>query len=125
MYQISDGELNLLVMKRHAFWIFVLLIGLAWLLLSCEEHENCETPATVVQLPEGCGYGFELSNGKLLKPTNVYGCFTLPDNPLYNLQNIAGQKVLIGFVKSNYDDDCGRAKAVNITCLQTLDVVGM
>jgi len=110
-------------MKRHAFWIFVLLLGLVVLLFSCDDPELCETPATVVELAEGCGLGFELSNGRQLKPVSDYGCFMVPPgHPLYRAPYVAGQKVLIGFEKNKSDISCGSAQPITIICLQALDV---
>jgi hypothetical protein len=108
-------------MKRHAFWIFLSLLGLVWLLMSCDDAETCETPATVIELP-GCGLGFELANGKQLKPVaDVIICFPSPNNPLYSSYYVVGQKVLIGYERSKSDYSCGNAKPINLLCLQALD----
>jgi len=111
-------------LKRNGFWIFIALPVLVWLLFSCDHEELCETPATVVELPDGCGLGFELSNGKLLWPVaDVYYCFPPPNNPQYNSRYVAGQKVLIGYEKDRSYSDCGAAMPVNIRCLEALDII--
>ena len=98
------------------------MLGLAWLLLSCDDPELCETPATVVQLPDGCGLGFELTNGKQLQPvSDVITCFPLPNDPLYRSYYVAGQKVLIGYEKSKSGVGCGNAKPIKLICVQPLD----
>jgi len=114
-------------MRRNAIWTFVSLIGLGLLLSSCEE-KGCETPATVVELADGCGYGFELPNGKQLQPVwDILYCGTPPlppevtEDPMYNFNWVLGKKVLIGYEDRRDHDGCGYARPVKVTCLQEID----
>jgi len=84
--------------------------------------------ATVVELADGCGYGFELTNGKQLQPVwDVLYCGTPPlppevtEDPLYNFHFVVGKKVLIGFEDRRDFTPCGSSKPVKITCLQEID----
>ena len=98
------------------------LLGLVWLLLSCDNQEQCKTPATVVKLPGEC-YVFELSNGKQLMAIDCRQCCSGPiDDRMYSFQYIEGKKVLIGFEHDTDRAGCGGAKAVWITCIEELKV---
>jgi hypothetical protein len=118
-------------MKRHAFWIFLSLLGLVWLILSCDSvDENCRHKATVVDLGDGCGYGFELENGKKLQHVwDVLYCGTPPlpkevtEHPLYNFQFVEGKRVLIGFEKTDAVIGCNLSRSVKITCLQEMQII--
>lgn len=124
-------------MKRHAFWIFVSLLCLVWLLLSCTDEpiqvSPCGTPATVRDLTglDGCGYGFELEDGTMLLPTwDMLYCGTPPlpkevtEDPLYNFQYIDGKKVLIDFTeRKDWATNCMSGMPVKITCLSEMESV--
>jgi hypothetical protein len=113
-------------MKKPSSWIF-LSLAVSLLLFSCNE-KDCEKMATVVELSDGCGYGFELANGKQLQPVwDMLYCGTPPlppevtEDPLYNFHFVAGKKVLIGYESRRDHDACGNSQPVNITCLQEVD----
>jgi hypothetical protein len=123
-------------MKRHAFWIFLSVIVLALIILSCSEEEfsaPCGTPATVRDLTgmDGCGYAFELSDGTMVIPVWDIGfCGTPPlpkevtEDPLYNFQFIDGKQVLIGFEdRPDHATSCMSGRPMKITCLEEVEAV--
>lgn len=124
-------------MKRHAFWILLSVITLAWILLSCSEEQqvpvSCTTPATLRDLKglDGCGYVFELSDGTQLEAIWEWGwCGTPPlpqgatEDPLYDFEYADGKQVLIGFEeRPDWANACMSARPVKIVCLQEVMAV--
>jgi hypothetical protein len=115
-------------MKRHAFWIFLSLLGLVWLLLSCDPaNQGCNRHAKVVNLGQGCGFGFELNDGaRLYHVWDVLDCGTPPlprevtEHPMYNFQFVEGKRVFLAFKETNPVGNCTTAKPAKITCLKEL-----
>jgi hypothetical protein len=99
--------------------------------VSCESEDiastSCEIPATVRDLTglDGCGFVFELEDGRRLEPQHGLAyCGTPPlpkevtENPLYGFDWADGKKVKIGYKKCT---DCGSycmtGQVVKITCI--------
>ena len=122
-------------LKRFAFWIFLGVLALTMLLLSCAdesfEKKECGTLAVVRDLGglDGCGYVFELADGTRLIPVfNVLYCGTPPlpkevtEHPLYGFEFVDGRKVLIGYEQTHAQANiCMAGVPVNITCLQEIE----
>jgi hypothetical protein len=121
-------------LKRFAFWIFLGVVAIAMLLLSCTDdsfEKNCGTPAVVRDLRglDGCNYVFELTDGTRLIPVfNVLYCGTPPlpkevtEHPLYGFEFVDGKRVLIGYEQTHAQANiCMAGVPVNITFLQEID----
>jgi hypothetical protein len=91
------------------------------------ELQSCDVPATVKDLHglDGCGWGFELENGKIVFPIPVFRCGTppFPENetpdPLANFDWADGKKVSISFDNPMQEifSVCMAGEYVLITCV--------
>jgi hypothetical protein len=112
----------------------ILLLLVTFAFMTCSEDSDlplqeteCSTPATIKNLTglDGCGFVFELEDGKRLEPLRIFYCGTppfpenMPADPLYNFELIDGKKVLISYdVVENYASTCMTGPVVKITCMQ-------
>lgn len=88
---------------------------------------TCGTFATVLDLRglDGCGFVFELADGKRLEPQLLYFCGTPPlpkeatENPLSSFVFVDGKKVTIGYeVLENQTSICKVGPMVKIMCIE-------
>ncbi len=91
-----------------------------------EPNDFCPIPATVRDFSalDGCGWMFELEDGKLLKPLIVGYCGTGPfpeDHPLAPINNFElrdGMKVRINYTPiPTFATVCMNGTLVDITCM--------
>jgi hypothetical protein len=121
-------EKRSMIMKNIFFLSVIVFIA-----ISCKKEEvtttkaACTTVATVRDLRglDGCGFVFELENGKRLEPLMLFYCGTPPlpsevtENPLNNFEFVDGKKVKIGYeILENQVSICMVGDVVKITCLQ-------
>ncbi|MFM7850839.1 MAG: hypothetical protein ACKO96_02755 [Flammeovirgaceae bacterium] len=114
--------------------ILTLLVATAW---SCKEEEvskaqkSCSTLAMVRDLRglDGCGFVFELPDGKKLEPLRVWYCGTPPiskeqmEDPLANFEFVDGKQVKIGYdLVEGQASICMVGTLVKITCLEEMAV---
>lgn len=111
--------------------IFILAITA---LAACSKEQvakrnNCGTLATVRDLRglDGCGFVFELADGKRLEPFRMFYCGTPPipqeqmQDPLINFEFVDGKQVKIGYeVMENQASICMVGSIVKITCIEEL-----
>jgi hypothetical protein len=78
---------------------------------------------------DGCGFVFELADGKRLEPHILYYCGTPPlpkevtENPLFNFEFADGKQVKIGYeILKNEASICMVGDVVKITCLEEIQV---
>lgn len=88
-----------------------------------------QTLATVRDLRglDGCGFVFELADGKRLEPFRMFYCGTPPipqeqiQDPLINFEFVDGKQVKIGYeVMENQASICMVGSIVKITCIEEL-----
>jgi hypothetical protein len=93
---------------------------------TCIEQKECSVPATVRDLTglDGCGWVFELSDGKRLEPERVvFFCGTPPlpkevtEDPLYNFEWADGKTVYISYLELDAGSICMVGPVVKITCI--------
>ena len=102
----------------------------AFLFYGCQENspeqQECSVPATVRDLTglDGCGWVFELSDGKRLEPKRVvFFCGTPPlpkevtEDPLYNFEWADGKAVYISYQEVEAGSICMVGPVVKITCI--------
>jgi hypothetical protein len=119
-------------MKKVLF-LSVIVFSLA----ACSKEEvkksnaACSTLATVRDLRglDGCGFVFELADGKRLEPQILYYCGTPPlpkevtENPLTGFDFVEGKKVKIGYeILESQASICMVGDVVKITCLEEIQV---
>jgi hypothetical protein len=119
-------------MKKVLF-LSIIVFSLA----ACSKEEvkksnaACSTLATVRDLRglDGCGFVFELADGKRLEPQILYYCGTPPlpkevtENPLFNFEFADGKQVKIGYeILKNEASICMVGDVVKITCLEEIQV---
>lgn len=119
-------------MKRLLF-LYIIIFTLS----ACKKEEVkksnvvCNTLATVRDLRglDGCGFVFELADGKRLEPQILYYCGTPPlpkeitENPLYNFEFADGKQVKIGYeILKNQASICMVGEVVQIICLEEVQV---
>lgn len=120
-------------MKRLLFLCIIIFT-----LSACKKEEvkksnaACNTLATVRDLRglDGCGFVFELADGKRLEPQILYYCGTPPlpkeatENPLTGFDFVEGKKVKIGYeILESQASICMVGDVVKITCLEEISVV--
>lgn len=108
--------------------IFLLLFT-ALILFNCSDEnvskQVCSTPATLRDLSglDGCGFVFELDDGKILIPLILGYCGTPPlspaitEDPLYNFNWEDGKRVMIDYTIADMPNICMAGQVVKITCL--------
>lgn len=115
------------------FVLFFVLVGV----LACNKEElknkpNCNTIATVRDLRglDGCGFVFELADGKKLEPLRVFYCGTPPipkeqmQDPLINFEFVDGKQVKIGYeLIEDQASICMVGPVVKITCIEEIATV--
>jgi hypothetical protein len=119
-------------MKRLLFLCIIIFT-----LSACKKEEvkksnaGCNTLATVRDLRglDGCGFVFELADGKRLEPQILYYCGTPPlpkeatENPLTGFDFVEGKKVKIGYeILESQASICMVGDVVKITCLEEIQV---
>lgn len=104
------------------------------LLAACQKETavskaGCNTLATVRDLRglDGCGFVFELADGKKLEPLRLFYCDTPPvpeeqlKDPLMNFEFADGKLVKIGYeVMENEASICMAGPVVKITCIEEI-----
>jgi hypothetical protein len=87
--------------------------------------------ATVKDLTglDGCGFVFELADGRRLEPRRLFYCGTPPlpkevtEDPLYQFQFVDGKQVRIGFEEiTDAMSICMVGKVVKITCIEEINI---
>lgn len=111
-----------------------LLVLILVIVSACSKEKittsNCSVEATVRDLTglDGCGYVFELNDGKKLEPQILMYCGTMPlspevtNDPLYNFQFVDGKRVKISYEQVEGASICMVGPMVKITCLTELSV---
>lgn len=106
---------------------------LSAILFSCDNEPSigrCGTTAIVRDLRglDGCGFVFELQDGRRLQPQIIGWCGTPPlpaevtEDPLYNFEFVDGKRVSIGYeVLEDVGSICMVGDVVKITCLEEED----
>lgn len=106
------------------------ILLLAVVIFGCDSEPTvgrCGTPATVRDLRglEGCGFVFELQDGRRLEPQFIGWCGTPPlsqeqiQDPLNDFEFVDGKKVTIGYeVLKDIGSICMVGDVVKITCLE-------
>jgi len=88
---------------------------------SCSDEglsSPCGTSATVVDLEDGCGFGFRLGDGRRLQPI-CESCVYIPADYRHE-----GLKVLIGFQeRSGLATSCNLSTPVRMLCLAKADTI--
>jgi hypothetical protein len=116
---------------KHVFFI------LAFTAAACSNEQvikrnNCGTLATVRDLRglDGCGFVFELADGKKLEPLRVFYCGTPPipkeqmQDPLINFEFVDGKQVKIGYeLIEDQASICMVGPVVKITCIEEIATV--
>lgn len=114
------------VMKK----IFLLLFASALAFQGCNDDEpetRCTTYAIIRDLTglDGCGFVFELADGRRLEPHRTYlFCGTPPlpkeitEDPLYNFELVDGKLVKIGYRETGAASICMAGPVVKITCIE-------
>lgn len=111
--------------------IFILAITAV---VACSKEEaikrnHCGTLATVRDLrgQDGCGFVFELADGKKLEPLRVFYCGTSPipqeqmQDPLINFEFADGKQVKIGYeLMEKQASICMVGSIVKITCIEEI-----
>jgi hypothetical protein len=91
------------------------------------EPSDCNVAATVRDLTglDGCGWVFELSDGKRLEPERaLFFCGTPPlpkeitEDPLYNFEWADGKAVYISYQELEAGSVCMVGPVVKITCIR-------
>ena len=90
------------------------------------EQKKCSVPATVRDLTglDGCGWVFELSDGRRLELQQIFPfCGTPPlpkevtEDPLYNFEWVDGKTVYISYDELDASSICMVGPVVKITCI--------
>lgn len=93
---------------------------------------KCSTPATLRNLEglDGCGWVFELTDGKRLEPRIMRLCGTPPqskeatEDPLYDFEYVDGKTVFIDYEPlADVVSICMVGEVVRITCISDRYVV--
>jgi hypothetical protein len=106
--------------------IFVLFV--TCLCAGCVEAtlENvCTIPATVRDLTgfDGCGFVFELEDGRRIEPLLVMRCGTSAEvekeaNPLLYFEFVDGKKVRLAYQETGRPSICMVGPVVEVTCIK-------
>jgi hypothetical protein len=103
-------------MKARAGLYFLLIASLLSLQFSCSDEGlslPCGTPATVVNLEDGCGFSFQLTDGTRLQPI-LEGC-----EDIFADYRREGLNVGIGFEQETHRAIyCNGAIPVRVVCLE-------
>jgi hypothetical protein len=112
--------------------LLTLLVAAIW---SCKKEEvseaikGCSTTAIVRDLRglDGCGFVFELTDGKKLQPLRLLYCGTPPipkeqmEDPLANFEFVDEKQVKIGYdLVEDQASTCMVGDLVKITCIEEI-----
>jgi hypothetical protein len=110
-------------MKSYFFLIF-----LTCLFAGCAEatlENTCNIPATVRDLSgfDGCGFVFELEDGRRIEPVMIMRCGTSAEaereaNPLLYFEFVDGKKVRLSYKETGRPSICMVGPVVEIMCIE-------